>query len=370
MELEDLSGEEKQLVKTLRELNLKPKADSKEDLDRWLKEYSSASAVKVETMASPSIPPMSQPFPKISTFYGDTTVLKKGEVVYDQWKYEVLGLRTSGKWPEDILLQAMRKSVKGEASKVLMRLGNEITFGEVMKKFESVYGIIESKEHILANFYSARQMESEDITAWSCRLEDLLSRAIDQHLVDKAKANDMLKAMIFTGMRPELKNICGYVVEKIDNFDELRVALRVLEKEHLGEKHQTVTSHSGNVVEMQKEIDQLKGAMGEITSNLKTVTEQLKEVTATSNSGQLYRGNRQRGGSRGRSYSSRGRGNAQLGRSPQQQQENASKARNVSTGNVRGRGNYNQFLSGIFCYRCGQEGHYQYTCNIRTDHLN
>ena len=179
MDLGEISDNERKVLKTLRELKLKPRADSKEDLDSWMREYvmSGMKPPKAASMSDPipvDVPTvnMAQPFLKISIFYEDTTVLKKGEVIYDQWKYEVMGLMTSRTFSGEMILQAMRRTVKGEASRVLMRLGGDVTYEEVMRKFDSVYGIIERKQNILANLYSARQREGEDITEWSCRLED------------------------------------------------------------------------------------------------------------------------------------------------------------------------------------------------------
>lgn len=59
-----------------------------------------------------------------------------------------------------------------------MRLGPNATVNKIMYKLDSIYGTVEEKETLMANFYSARQQETEDISAWVCRLEDLLSKAL------------------------------------------------------------------------------------------------------------------------------------------------------------------------------------------------
>ena len=79
----------------------------------------------------------------------------------------------------EALAQAIRRSLRGEASNVLRRLGIGATIPQILEKFESVYGAIDSKENVLAKFYSARQGEKEDVSTWSCRLEGILSIAVE-----------------------------------------------------------------------------------------------------------------------------------------------------------------------------------------------
>lgn len=77
-------------------------------------------------------------------------------------------------------MQAIRRSVRGEASRILMRLGTGVDIETILEKFESVYGTVDTKEELLAKFYSAKQGESEDITAGHVDLkvycQELLSK--------------------------------------------------------------------------------------------------------------------------------------------------------------------------------------------------
>ena len=66
----------------------------------------------------------------------------------------------------EITLQAVRRSVRDEAGKGSQKIrywGNSNTNFR-RKEYESVYGEVDTKEHLLAKFYSAKQEESEDIT--------------------------------------------------------------------------------------------------------------------------------------------------------------------------------------------------------------
>ncbi len=59
------------------------------------------------------------------------------------------------------------------------------------------------------------------------------------------KTNDMLRSMLWTGMRQELKDVSGYKFDSIKDFDKLRVEMRKLEQEHAKGKqtkqHNTTT---------------------------------------------------------------------------------------------------------------------------------
>ena len=369
--MDNITEEEERMIKSFRELGIKPKADTKEELGNWLRYYNIESVPpwsedRMERHKAARLPSAtSHTIPKISIFYGDTTTLKKGEVVYDQWRYEVEGLSSSENFDEDMLLQAVRRSVKGEASRVLMRLGADTKLEHILEKFDSVYGTIDTKEDILANFYSARQKEDEDITAWSCRLEDLICKAVDQHLVKKAEANEMLCSMIWTGMKPDFKRICGYKVEQITEFNELRVALRKLEKEHRGQRDMTARCNTVQESELRQEVNELKGALGSITSSLKEMKEEIQNIVPQCGSRQGYfgrRGSNSRGNRGYRRGQYRDSGPRYQRDSPREKKDGQDVQKDTKP--------ESKFYKGIYCFKCRQEGHYQWNCRIRDDHLN
>ena len=83
--------EEELLIEKFKELGVKPKFDTKDDLENWLKEFGGGSKVKVEPMAKvdpvTSVSPgLSNRFPRISLFVGDV----KGEDSFPQWMYDSL----------------------------------------------------------------------------------------------------------------------------------------------------------------------------------------------------------------------------------------------------------------------------------------
>lgn len=77
-----------------------------------------------------------------------------------------------------------------------MRLGRNVDIETILKKFESVYDTVDTKEELLVKLYSTKQGESHDITAWPCRLEDLLSRVVEQRMFLHHDSEEMLRTKI------------------------------------------------------------------------------------------------------------------------------------------------------------------------------
>ena len=106
--------EKNQLSAVFEEMGAKPKMDSVADFEAWMKDYL-ASKGKVD----PVVRIIPQP-PQISKFSGET---KDGQTSFDLWRYEVRSLMNGDLHSPEAICQAVRRSLKGEASRVAMRLG-------------------------------------------------------------------------------------------------------------------------------------------------------------------------------------------------------------------------------------------------------
>lgn len=427
----DLTKEESdKLIAALNKLKIKPKADTPEDLELWLKAYGAEAAIKkepVDVETTKTVVSSTQQ-PRISIFYGDNV---KGEATYAQWVYEVKCLLIEKTHKPEVIAQAIRRSLRGEASNLVRRLGIGATIPEILDKFKSVYGEVDSKEHLLAKFYSSKQEENESVTKWSCRLEDTLASAVERKLVDPSKVNDMLRNMFYQGLKPALKDICGYKFEQISDFDKLRVEIRKIEQDHL--KPEEKVSHSVSSVQQTDEKSDIKEMKSMIKSLTNTVEQLEKRVNANQEfqgkSNQGYYTNRgsqrnqthYRGGSHTQSQGRYNSGQEQSfqyqdfnqGQPPRQRmnrnQNNQYRNPNQGQGqnqrfnlqshnqnqaqrenaNIRNQSYYNpnpnlrqssnnqeqvtddyeeNFNRGPLCFRCRQYGHYQWQCPVIMDH--
>lgn len=129
-------------------------------------------------------------------------------------------------YSSDVIGNAIKKSLRGEAGRVAMRLEPSASIGDLIDKLENVYGTLELRECILAQFYCANQQSDESVIKWGCRLKDILAKAIDKGLVDKSKRNEMLRNMFWTGLKQSFKEISGHKYDTIGDFNKLRTAIR------------------------------------------------------------------------------------------------------------------------------------------------
>ena len=110
-------------------------------------------------------------FPKFSPFSGDDPK-PKTEASFEEWKYEVECIRKEKEHSDVAITQAVRKSLRGQAKRVILPLGTSANIACLMESFENVFGNVASGQAILKEFYTATQKENESITSWGLRLEE------------------------------------------------------------------------------------------------------------------------------------------------------------------------------------------------------
>ena len=149
-----------QLVKTLSAMKVKPKAETPTQLLGWMSEFVE---VARETGAIPKTPVKTEFFSPFSKQTGDlTSPFKqpariaifsggKSDSSYELWRYEVMCLSKEG-YSKETIMNAIRRSLKGEPANVMMRLGPGNSIDEILQEFDSIYGNVLSIEDILAEF--------------------------------------------------------------------------------------------------------------------------------------------------------------------------------------------------------------------------
>ena len=103
--------------------------------------------------------------PRIAVFSGSSD---PKEIFYESWKYEVLSLIREGAHSRAEVATAAKKSLRGEAALTVRHLGIDTDLGEILKKLDGIYGLVENAEDLMEKFYAAKQQQSESVATWSC----------------------------------------------------------------------------------------------------------------------------------------------------------------------------------------------------------
>lgn len=248
-------------------------------------------------------------YPKFSIFSGEEPK-PKNEATFEEWQYEVNCTRQYNTYPEFVLAQALRKSLRGQAKRVLLPMGTTATSDEMIRKLEGVFGNVTAGESVLQEFYTTSQRQEETVAAWGLRLEEILQKAVDKGHVPEEKRNEMLRTKFWKSLHSEkLKLSTRICYETIPQFEELRKKIRAEEYEmqttHVV-RHRPIqaTSQEDKLDQMMKKITSLEQQMQQLSRG------EQRTQTGTSNEQSTrgaYNSRPKRGGLNGRGPPSQGR---------------------------------------------------------------
>ena len=188
---------------------------------------------------------------------------------YYVWEYEVRCL-ISEKYDDAGIRALIRRSLKGQASQVLMGLGTEASVEDILEKFEAVFGTTQTAQTVLSNFYSARQDKNEDAGAFAFRIETILNQAVRLKRVKPGETNDLLIEAFKNGLSPQTRLACSWLFGQHSNFNKLRVEVKRHEQE-LGilnpvqvksVQDSQIESLTAEVKSLRASLNELRGASG------------------------------------------------------------------------------------------------------------
>ena len=265
---------------------------------------------------------------KLPTFSGNEPQ-QKGEVSFEVWSYEVRCLKNQ--YPEYMILQSVRSSLKGIAREMLIPLGESASVDDILNKLEDFYGNVCTAENIMQSFYSDHQKEGESIVSYGSRLEQTVSKAVRLGHVDFVAKDAMLRSKFWSGLRNQLlRNASRQKYETVKDFQSLMREIRQIEQEekNLDSVNKPVQSSSASVdsfnashTYIQKQLAELFSQMKKLDSRMSKLEQDQNKVSNASDSFQTSQGQNNRGG-RGY-FKKRGSGNKGYGRG--QKNENDSK---------------------------------------------
>lgn len=176
--------------------------------------------------------------PRVTIFTGEAK-----DQAYDQWRYEVKALVHDGV-PEHLILQAIRRSLKGMAASAVMQMGEDVSVSGILDQFNQLFGNVLPAEVLLEQLLSAKQTEEESITAWACRLNDLKLQINlkDSSMLAPSMAEQTMRTKFWSGLfRADIRNAIRHRKDGGASYSELLAAARTVECESQDKK--PVKSH-------------------------------------------------------------------------------------------------------------------------------
>ncbi|MCG8034659.1 MAG: hypothetical protein JAZ03_21150, partial [Candidatus Thiodiazotropha taylori] len=169
--------------------------------------------------------------PLLTTFSGIEPT-PKNESSFEDWKAETQCLLKSKIYPEYVITQAIRNSLKGQARKALITLDPLASSNDIISKLDSLFGNVASGQSVLQEFFTASQREDESVTMWGLRIEEILQRAVEKGDVASDRKNEMLRSKFWRSLFSlDLKNATRVYFDKVTDFEEFRSKVRAEERE-------------------------------------------------------------------------------------------------------------------------------------------
>ena len=171
--------------------------------------------------------------PKLPIFSG-AEERQKGETSYEIWNFEVKCLQKSNYFPETLLLQAIRKSLKGTARDMLVPLGEDASVSDIVARLDGFYGNVSSSKVLIQSFYGDYQKDNESVVSYGSRIEHTLSTVVTSGHIDQVAKDAMLRSKFWTGLKSQsLKNSTCHLYDTIKDFQRLLREIRKVDQEEI-----------------------------------------------------------------------------------------------------------------------------------------
>ena len=200
-------------------------------------------ATTTTASTSSGVQAFSSAVPKLPFFSGSQE--RKDDASFDLWALEVRSLIQEGTYSAAVLAQAVRRSLRGAASHVLLHLGQGASVSDIVQRLEGIYGTVASDAALLQSFYAERQKKDESVAAWAGRLEDIVSQLRQRGKVNQVSSDEMLRNKLWVGLYSErLKAATRHKFDSSATYLELlgysrSVEQEMAQEEQLNPRHKT-----------------------------------------------------------------------------------------------------------------------------------
>ena len=225
---------------------------------------------------------------------------------------EVESLMASNQYSDFAISQAIRKSLRVPAKRVLLTMSATAPARDIISKLENVYGDVACGQAVIEEFYTSEQGADENVADWAVRLNEILKRAEDKGQV-KEDRNEILRTKFWRGLySQDLKNATKIYFESEKDFEDLLVKVRTedgeMRKPKVEEKKKSTGARAQhNPIQglPEQQIDWLTnicGRMEAIEKSLQYRANYDKQNSDNRGKGRGKRGGRGRGRGRGNNF--------------------------------------------------------------------
>ena len=194
-------------------------APAEKTVEPAVKTQGATGSVKPEPSSSarPEFTYLNKPY--ISQFSG-VEPTPKNESTFEAWRLKIESLRSPNMFPEYMVTQSIRNSLKVPARNTLLTLGPRASSEEILHKLESVFGNVASGQSIMQEFYTAVQQPDENVTMWSLRLEEILQTVAEKSSISAEQKNVMLRERFWRSLHStELQNATQVYYHQTKDFE-------------------------------------------------------------------------------------------------------------------------------------------------------
>ena len=163
---------------------------------------------------------------------GDNALLRG--TIYDEQELQIEEQSFEDDGEFKLLISRSDKESSGEEpeeNERIMRHSTERDDRNIENSLQSVFGYVASCGAVIEQFCTAEQGQYKSIADWGIRLENILQKAIDNHVIETEK-NETLRRKFFRSLySQELTNATQIHFETINDFEKLRQKVREEEYE-------------------------------------------------------------------------------------------------------------------------------------------
>ena len=173
--------------------------------------------------------------PQFSSFFGFSEEKNKG-VPYRVWRFEVDSATQGGLHSAEVIAEQIRKSLQGEAKNKIVGFGSGTSVEQILRQLDQFYGEdgAAAADELLSQAYKMRQQESEEVSAFTSRLDNQIRRSQNhgaELLPDDDAVDRHLRLLFWQGLKESVKDKARHKKDSCKTFADLIVAARYGEKE-------------------------------------------------------------------------------------------------------------------------------------------